>query len=253
VNLPKPQPAAEPRRNPVSEIRKPGLAPAPARPAPAPQAADPRKASEIRKPVAPPPLRPAPAAEPAEEDPEKLLRQYAEQQKTKVQRLEQQVVEHRKLQAERDALRAKSEALARELGDARKQLEAAAKSDEVIRDLQSKVDAAILSSSMEKDELTKVKARAEALEAGQKKAEERAGQAEKALAEAHRSLASQTEGRKDAESRIAGALQALQGEHVSRTATVRVPSAEAPAVRPAEKHATAHAAAPKPVINFVKK
>jgi hypothetical protein len=256
VNESKAQPAAEPRRNPTTEIRRPGPAPAPARPAPAPQAADPRKASEMRKPgvpLPPPASRPAPAAEPADEDPEKLLRQYAEQQKTKVQRLEQQLVELKRVQAERDALRAKSEALARELGEARKQLEAAAKSDEIILDLQGKVDAALLSSSMEKDELTKLKARADALEAGQKRAEERASHAEKSLAEAQRSLASQTEGRKDAESRVAQALQALQGEHVSRSATVRVPPAEPTPGRPAEKHATAHAAAPKPVVNFVKK
>jgi hypothetical protein len=268
VNEPKPQLPAEPRRNPTTEIRRPASAePAAGRPAPAPavaprpaapvQASDPRKASEMRRPgsIAPQPSRPAPApvAEPADEDPEKLLRQYAEQQKTKVQRLEQQLVELRKVTAERDALRAKSEALARELGDARKQLEASAKSDEVIKDLQGKVDAVLLSSSMEKDDLAKMKARAESSEAALKKSEERAAQAEKSLVEAQRSLASQTEGRREAEARIFGALQALQGEHVSKSATVKMPSAEPPAGKPAEKHATAHAAAPRPVINFVKK
>ena len=257
VNVSKPQPATEPRRAPVSEIRKPAPPPAPVRPAPAPQVADPRKASDMRRPAPAPPPAPrpsmAPTVEPAEDDPEKLLRQYAEQQKTKVQRLEQQLVELRKTQAERDALRAKSEALARELGEARKQLEAAAKSDEVIKDLQAKVDAALLSSSMEKEELSKLKARGDSLEAGLKKSEERAGHAEKALADARRELASQSEGRKDAESRIAGALHALQGESISKAPTVRVPSADPVPGKPAEKHASAHATAPKPTINFVKK
>lgn len=246
VNEPKP---AEVRRNPGSEIRKPGVVPAarPAAPAPAAAPSDPRKASEIRKPAAAtPPPRPAPAAE---EDPENLLRQYAEHQKTKVLRLEQQLIELKKTQAERDALRQKSEALAKELGEARRQLEAAGKADAVIKDLQAKVDAALFSSAMERDDLAKIRAKNEALEAAHKRAEERAAHAEKGLAEAQRSLASQTEGRREAEARVAAALQALQGE-VSKSPTVKTPVVEA---KPAEKHAVAHAAAPKPAVNFVKK
>ncbi len=248
VNDPKP---AEVRRNPGSEIRRPGVLPA-ARPAAAAPPPDPRRASEIRRPgaVAPqPPPRPAPAAPVAEEDPENLLRQYAEHQKTKVLRLEQQLVELKKTQAERDALRAKSEALARELGEARRHLEAAGKADEVIKDLQGKVDAALLSAAMEKDDLGKLRAKNEALDAAHKRAEDRATHAEKSLADAQRSLASQTEGRREAESRVAAAVQALQGE-VSKAPTARLPVVEA---KPAEKHAVAHAAAPRPAVNFVKK
>jgi len=249
VNEPKP---ADPRRNPGSEIRRPASGVVPARPASAPQQADPRKSSEIRKPgqVTPQPPKPAPAAAPAgDEDPEALLRQYAEHQKTKVLRLEQQLAEFRKTQAERDALRAKSEALARELGDARKQLEVASKADDVIKDLQAKVDAALFSSGMERDEIAKLRAKNEALEAALKKAEDRASHAEKSLSEAQRSLSSQTEGRREAEARVAAALHALQGE-VSKTATVKVPAV---AEAPAGKHAVAHATAPKPAVNFVKK
>src|SRR6185295_16287284 len=129
----------------------------------APAAADPRKASDVRKPGTVTPVRPAgdaSASRPAapavkapvpsasggeDEDPEKLLREYAERQKTKLVRLEQQVVEYKKVVAERDSLRAKVEALSKELQDAKRQVEVAAKSDEVIKDLQGKVDAAILS------------------------------------------------------------------------------------------------------------
>ncbi|HLF94931.1 MAG TPA: hypothetical protein VJB14_15800, partial [Planctomycetota bacterium] len=94
-----------------------------------------------------------------------------------------------------------------------------------------------------------IRAKNEALEAAHKKAEERAAHAEKGLAEAQRSLASQTEGRREAEARVAAALQALQGE-VSKSPTVKTPVVEA---KPAEKHAVAHAAAPRPAVNFVKK
>lgn len=248
VNDPKP---AEVRKPPTSEIRRPVSAVVPARPAAAPAPADPRKGSEIRKPgaVAPhPAAKPAPAAVAEDQDPENLLRQYAEHQKTKVLRLEQQLGELKKTQTERDTLRQKGEALARELVDARKQLEAAAKSDDVIKDLQAKVDAALLSSSMDKDELGKLRAKNEALDAALKKAEDRAAHAEKALGEAQKSLASQTEGRKEAEARVAAALQALQGE-ISKAQTVKVPVSEVPA----GKHAVAHAAAPKPAVHFVKK
>src|SRR5438876_7033323 len=97
VNVPKATASGEPRKAAPMEARlSPAPTPAPGavppRPAAAPQApADPRKASEFRKPgsVAPHPARPAPTpaaplpiAEPAEEDPEKLLREYADRQKT---------------------------------------------------------------------------------------------------------------------------------------------------------------------------
>lgn len=256
------KPAPDPRRAPPSEVRRPATAaPAapPARPAAAPQNSDPRKSSEVRKPgsvapaAAPRPAAPAAAAESSEEDPERFLREYADRQKTKVHRLEQQLVELKKVTAERDALRSKSEALAKELGEARKQLEAAAKADDVIKDLQGKVDAALLSGAMATDEIGKLRAKSESLEASIKGAEERAKTAERTLTETIRSLSSQTEGRKDAEARISNALHALQGDGVSKAATVKVPAAEPPAGRPVEKHASAHAAAPRPVINFVKK
>src|SRR5436190_17034467 len=116
--------APEPIRPPA----KPAGAPAPA------AQADPRKGSEVRKagPVAParpandpsasrpaaPSVRPAPAAAASEdEDPEKLLREYADRQKTKMVRLEQQVVEYKKIVGERDAFKAKVDALTRELQD----------------------------------------------------------------------------------------------------------------------------------------
>jgi hypothetical protein len=228
-------PGSEPRRAteiprpPTTEIRRtgslgaprpPALAPRPAPPAPT---ADPRKASDMRKPgpelakPAPPPAPPAPAeaAEP-EEDPEKLLREYADRQKVKVQRLEQQLLEFKRVLAERDALRGKSESLARELAEARRQLEAAAKLDAVIKDLQGKIDAAILSNGILTEDKEKLKKGLAEQTSNFRKSEDRAVLAEKSLAEAQKSLAAQAEGRKEAEARISSALQVLQ--HAKATA-----------------------------------
>ncbi len=214
--------APEPVRRPATELRKPAVAPPPAAPKPA---SDPRNASELRR-IAPPPApkaEPAPAA-PVEEDPEKLLREYADRQKTKISRLEAQLVELKKVAAERDQFRSKSETLARDLEGARRQLEAASKQDAVIKDLQAKVDASLLAHSMLTDENGKLKAKAQELAALARKLEEKSAHAEKALAEATRSLASQTEGRKDAEARIAAALGALQGEAAARKAAASPPA-----------------------------
>jgi hypothetical protein len=222
--VPPARPAAPAK--PTTELRRPAVA----APALAAKPADPRNASELRR-AAPPPAAPRPAVEarkpveePAlEEDPEKLLREYADRQKTKITRLEAQLVELKKLASERDQFRAKSEALARELESAKRQLEAASKQDAVIKDLQAKVDASILAHSMLSDENNKVKAKAQELASLARKLEEKANAAEKGLADATKSLAAQTEGRKEAEARIAGALQALQGE------APRKPVAPAPA------------------------
>src|ERR1041384_6850790 len=243
-SAPTPQPGSVPPKPALSRVE--GAA--------APQApAEPRKGTEIRKPVSatPPPARPAPAAEPVEEDPEKLLREYAERQKTKVLRLEQQLVELKKVQTEREAYRIKGEALARELTEAKKQLEASAKSDAVIKDLQGKVDAALLSSSMDKDEIGKLRAKNEAFEAAVKKSEEKAAHFERMFSEAQKQLVAQTEGRREAETRVAGALRPLQGE-ISKPPTVKIPppdaavgnrAAEPSAAKPVVQHAAAHATA----------
>jgi hypothetical protein len=250
IDLPAPQAAkpAELRRSPPSEIRKPAVPVAPA---------DPRKASEVRKPgsvapvaprpamiapAAPPPrpAAPAPAAAAGEdEDPEKLLREYAERQKTKVLRLEQQLGEQKRVLAERDAFKAKADALARELQEARRQLEASAKQEEMIKDLQAKVDASLLASTMATDENGKLKAKVHETAEALKKAEGRASQAEKALAEAQKALAAQSEGRKDAETRIAAALQSLQGSSPSVPIDAAV-TRPVPVTRPAE--------APRPAV-----
>src|SRR5204863_435677 len=81
---------AEPRKG--TELRKPPAPAAPARPA--------GDASASRP--AAPSVRPATASVPTvsagggeDEDPEKLLREYADRQKTKMVRLEQQVVEYK--------------------------------------------------------------------------------------------------------------------------------------------------------------
>jgi DNA repair exonuclease SbcCD ATPase subunit len=147
-----------------------------------------------------------------EEDPEKLLREYSDRQKTKITRLEAQLAELKKVAAERDQYRARSEALAKELEGAKRHLEAASKQDAVIKDLQAKVDASLLAHSMLTDENGKLKAKAQELAALARKLEEKSGAAEKGLADATKSLAAQTEGRKDAEARISVALQVLQGE-----------------------------------------
>ncbi len=236
---------ADPARKPPSEIvRKPAVAAPPAapmrpssapahgtdprnasdrRPAPAPAA--PRPQTEVRKVAAPPP---APVEPAAEEDPERLLREYADRQKTKITRLEAQLAELKKVTAERDQYRSRSEALARELEGARRQLEAASKQDAVIKDLQAKVDASLLAHQMLTDENGKHKAKAQELAVLARKLEEKASVAEKGLADATKSLASQTEGRKDAEARISVALQVLQGEGPAKKPASPVPPPPAP-------------------------
>lgn len=187
-------------------------------PVPAPAAKpDPRKASEIRRvptqavpAVAAP--KPAPAATVSrdDEDPEKLLREYADRQKTKVTRLEGELVDLRKAAAEREQFRLKSEAQARELGELRAKLDAASRLDAVIKDLQGKIDAAILANGMLTDENGKLKAKLHELAGSGRKSEERAAYAEKSLGEASKALAAENNARKDAEARIAAAAQALQ-------------------------------------------
>src|SRR5258706_14923613 len=106
---PKEAKVTEPTRQPAPDARK-------AAPAPAAQP-DPRKSSEVRKPGSIAPARPAndpsasrpaapavrPAAAPAasaggeDDDGEKLLREYADRQKTKMVRLEQQLTEYKKI------------------------------------------------------------------------------------------------------------------------------------------------------------
>lgn len=209
------------------EPRRPGTAPMP-KTAPAPAgngpAKDPRAASDARKPGAPaansatrpaaPVVKaPIPAAAPSageDEDPEKLLREYAERQKTKVVRLEQQLVEYKKVVAERDGLRAKVDALTKELQDAKKQVEASAKTEDMVKDLQGKVDAAVLSNSILAEDKEKLKKGLAQQTEFFEKAKERAEQAEKALAEAQDELVKQTQGREEAEAKVAGALKALQ-------------------------------------------
>lgn len=198
----------------AAAVKTPPPSPAPAvRPAAAP---DPRKGSEIRRPApaAPPAaVKPAPPPPPAardDEDPEKLLREYADRQKSKVSRLEVEITELRKAAAEREQFRLKSEAQARDIAELRAKLDAASKMDSVIKDLQGKVDAAILANGMLTDENGKLKAKVQELTASGRKSEERAVHAEKGLADASRALTTEKEARKDAEARIAAAAQALQ-------------------------------------------
>ncbi len=219
---------------PASEIRK-AAPPAEVRKAPPPIAAAARPAAPPAGRVAPPTVsmpsapKPPPSATVEDEDPERLLREYAERQKTKVVRLEQQLGESRKVAAERDAFRSSNENLARELGDARRQLEAAAKFDDVIRDLQGKLDAALLNNSMLGEEKARLKAGLGEMLAKHKTLEEKAAQTEKALAEAQKSLAAQGEARRGAEARVAAALHALQGEAAKKVPAV--PAVPPPAPR----------------------
>jgi hypothetical protein len=193
--------------------------PAPGAPKPAAAPTDARKATQSVPAVAapkPPAAAPRPAAPPPppaareDEDPEKLLREYADRQKTKVNRLEVELVELRKAAAEREQFRQKSEGQAREISDLRAKLDAAGKLDGIIKDLQGKLDAAILSNGMVSDENGKLKAKVQELAAAKAKLEERAGHAEKSLADASKALASEKEARRDAEGRVAAALQALR-------------------------------------------
>jgi hypothetical protein len=253
--------ASEPTRRPTSEIRKPGAAPAAA-------ASDPRKASEVLKPgsLAParpasdpsasrpaaPSVRPATASVPAvsagggdDEDPENLLREYADRQKTKMVRLEQQVVEYKKIVAERDSLRAKVEAFGKELQDAKRQLEASTKTEEVIKDLQGKIDAAILSNSILSEDKEKLKKALSQQTEHLKKAEERGEQSEKNLAELEKQLAEEADAREVAEAKVAAALKALQSDAPAPKAAAEKPVSEA-ATRPMPTPAAKAAPEDKP-------
>ena len=197
------------------EPRRPGTAPMPKTTPPAPAgngpAKDPRSAT---RPAAPAVKAPIPAAAPVgeDEDPEKLLREYADRQKTKVVRLEQQLVEYKKVVAERDGLRAKVEAMTKELQDAKRQVEASAKTEDMVKDLQGKVDAAVLSNSILAEDKEKLKKGLAQQTEYFEKAQERAEAAEKALAEAQEDLVDQTQGREAAEAKVAAALKALQSD-----------------------------------------
>jgi hypothetical protein len=222
AKTPPPVPAL--RRAPSTEIRRPA-APAPA-PAPA---QDPRSASEARKAAAVAPHPPA-AAPAEEEDPEKLLREYAERQKTKVLRLEQQLQEQKRVLAERDALKAKAEALSKELQEARKQIDASAKQEEILKDLQGKLDASLLSHTISTEEISKLKTKVADYSEALKKSEAGRSHFEKLHQEGQKALAAQAEARKEAESRIQAALQALQHAPASDPAATRPTGAAKPAV-----------------------
>ena len=221
------------RRNSTTDIRK-AVAP--------PQ--DPRKASDLRRPAPSRVEGPAASQPPAvegEEDPEKLLREYAERQKSKVQKLEAQLGDYRKLAAERDGLRTRADGLTRELQEAKAKIEALAKAN---ADAQAKIDAAILSNGMLGEENSKLKAKVQELTAAANKLEARSANAEKSLGEATRALHAQTEARQTAETRVAAALKALQdGAPASSSASdTKAPRVEAklPAeVRPPSEVRTA--------------
>ena len=226
--------AEPPAPKPAPRPAAPAAAPVPA---PRPPILAPRPASELAaapRPVAPAVKAPMPAAGGEDEDPEKLLREYAERQKTKLVRLEQQLVEYKKVIGERDALKGKVEALAKELLEAKRQVDVAAKSDEVIQDLQGKVDAAILSNSILTEDKEKLKKGLAQQTEFLKKSEERAVQAEKSLAEAEKKLAEESEGRRSAEARVAAALEALRGE----AAAARAPAPKAAAEKSVSELAT---------------
>jgi len=197
------------------ELAQVGPPPAPAKPL-----------SEIRK---PPVLVPR-AAAPEDEDPERLLREYSDRQKTKVLRLEQKSAEYRNVAAERDGYRTKAETLSKALQEARQQLEGAEKADGIIKDLKGKIDATILSNSILVEEKDKLKRGLAQQTENLKRAEERAGQAERSLSESQKALDTQIEGRKDAESRVGAAIQALQGRPDPQIAKPAVAPARSPAV-----------------------
>jgi len=206
------------RRNPTTAVPKPAAPAAPARPA-APQAAKPAgDAASASRPAAPAVKAPIPAPVGDDEDGEKLLREYAERQKTKVVRIEQ---EFKKVAVERDALRVKVDAIAKELETAKKQIEAASRQDDVIKDLQGKVDAAILSNSILTEDKKKLKEALSQQTEHLNKAQERAAAAEKSLAESQEKLVTETQAREEAQSKVAAALEALQSESapVARSST----------------------------------
>jgi len=198
--------APEPRRNPTTQVPKPATGPIPAKPAQPPASASRPAAPAVKAPI------PAPAAGAEDEDPEKLLREYAERQKTKVVRLEQQLLDYKKVLGERDALKGKVESLTKELQDAKRQVEASSKSEDMIRDLQGKVDAAVLSNSILAEDKEKLKKGLSQQTEFFTKAQERAEAAEKSLAEAQNQLVKETQGREEAEAKVVAALKALQSD-----------------------------------------
>ena len=244
--------APEPRRNPTTSVPKPageGRVAAPVVPSkdvqkPAPAAPANPSAS---RPAAPAVKAPIPQAAGGEdEDPEKLLREYAERQKTKLVRLEQQLVETKKVAAERDGLRAKVEALTKELENAKRQIEASAKSEDMIKDLQGKVDAAVLSNSILAEDKEKLKKGLAQQTEHFTKAQERAEQAEKSLADAQDQLVKETQAREEAQAKVAAAIKALQSDASPVRSSSPVPKAiSEAATRPMKPVTPAETPAPK--------
>jgi hypothetical protein len=232
-------PTVSPDARKASEARKPGsVAPVSTRPANDPSAS--RPAAPSVRPVA----APAPAAS-DDEDPEKLLREYADRQKNKMVRLEQQLAEYKKIVAERDALKGKVDALSKELQEARRQLDLSNKNEEVIKDLQGKVDAAILSNSILSEDKEKLKKALSTQTENLKKAEDRGAHAEKSLADVQKQLSEESSAREAAEGKVAAALEALQSGGAAATKAPEKPAAEA-APRPAPAPAAKAPAEEKP-------
>lgn len=158
-----------------------------------------------------------------EDDPERLLREYTDRQKSKVARLEQDLAEAGKVAAERDALRVKVTALQAELADVKKKLDDGAKHEGIVKDLQEKIDAALLSHGMIGAENAKLKMRLQEVESGLLRHEERVTKAEARAAQAERSLLSKTEALQEAESRVTAALHALQPKQNGKVAAPTSP------------------------------
>lgn len=153
--------------------------------------------------AAPRAAKPEPARAPRDDDdPETLLRQYAERQKTKTARFEQDL---QKMGAERSKL-------VNELALVKTQLQTAQKLDLVVQDLQAQLDAALKSHSMLSSENAKLKMRLGENEGNGKKFEEKARQAEQNLAEAKAALERETVARQEVDIRVASAVRTLQGE-----------------------------------------
>lgn len=161
---------------------------------------------------APPASKPAPipapgkieAARPAPDESGDILQS--------LRKVESVIAEHKKAVAERETLRQRVAELEHQLAQARTRLVEAEKSDAQVRDLQQKLDAALLSHSMIATDSNKTKIRLAEVETKLTQADSTASASKKELDGALASLNTHARAREEAERRVAAALAALQGQ-----------------------------------------
>ena len=141
-----------------------------------------------------------------------LLTDLKTRQNTTLRKLETVLSEHKRLVSERDTLKMKATELDRHLSMAKERLEEAEHADAKIRDLQNKLDAAMLSYSMLATEHTKSKTRLAEVEMRLSQTEARAISVRQEADNALTTLSVCMQAREEAEYRLNASMAILQGK-----------------------------------------